>query len=158
YGHADSKDCFVNGQWGAGWGMWPQKHTLSHPKEHQISNGMQFAHEARDNLRRKGIKAGSSQHEIEMEAMRDFSEEEHFQYPQRYSAYRRDDMKPFPFTKEQQKLNLKKTAQKVEDDPAAYAKKSSAFSFLSQSGAPRSRNWNLQFVQDYAFGAPKTLG
>ncbi|KAF8359431.1 hypothetical protein PRIPAC_94426, partial [Pristionchus pacificus] len=138
YGHVDDKDCFTNNQWGAGWGMLPRQHSLSHPAEYQMAGGMQFSQEDRANQRRKWIKAGTMQHEIEQTARKDWQEEEEFHYPQRWSAYRRDDMPRF----------------KVQGSKY----KSSVFSHLVQATAPRSKNWNLQYVQDHEYPAPKTLG
>ncbi|GMS89702.1 hypothetical protein PENTCL1PPCAC_11877, partial [Pristionchus entomophagus] len=162
YGHIDSEDCFTNGQWGAAWGTRPRQHSLSHPAEYQVAGGMQFSQEKRDNLRRKWIKAGTSQHEIEQLAQRNWKDEEEFQYPQRWSAYRRDDTNKFVITEAQDnergKVHPSGSEEDRKDNPWAYAPLSSTFAHLQQATAPRSRNWNLQFVQDYNFDAPKTLG
>lgn len=109
------------------------------------------------------------QHEIEQTARKDWQEEEEFHYPQRWSAYRW----------ERSKINLDSFATRHllkfhkferntrgncrrDDMPRFKVQgskyKSSVFSHLVQATAPRSKNWNLQYVQDHEYPAPKTLG
>ncbi|GMR42726.1 hypothetical protein PMAYCL1PPCAC_12921, partial [Pristionchus mayeri] len=87
-GRTNPYDCFTNEQRGYRWGEKAKQHTLSHPEEYQVESGMQFPQEDRDNLRRKWIKAGTSQHEIKEMKERNWQNDEEFHYPQRWSAYR----------------------------------------------------------------------